>query len=74
MNPNKVATEAELWKHLTTRGFVKTDERTETGVFWKHEKSGKHMIVPNSEQGFYPTWLTEDMWGVARRIEIENDN
>ncbi|HUP90954.1 MAG TPA: hypothetical protein VM074_01805 [Solimonas sp.] len=57
----KVMSEKELQKKLADKGFTKTTHKTDTGVFWRDGTAGKHILVPHSEQGFYPNWMLEDI-------------
>lgn len=52
---------------LVRRGFEQTPHKSNTGTFWKHKASGKHLMVPFSVQGFCPDWWLEDL---ADRISL----
>lgn len=57
----RVLSEEELQAELKKRGFEPTDETTATGRFWKNKANNKHVLVPTSIDGFYPTWLLADL-------------
>jgi hypothetical protein len=61
MIASRVPSEKDLHDLLLERGFEQTDETTNTGRFWKNKASGLHVLVPSSVQGFYPSWLLEDL-------------
>lgn len=68
MISERVTSEEELYAHLRSTGFEPTDETTATGTLWKHVVTGCHLLVPFSVQGYYPRWLTGDMFDQVRRI------
>ena len=70
MIASRVVSEEELQTALRELGFKLTEESTNTGVFWRHCDSGKHVLVPNSVQGFYPNWLLEDITEQIGLIQI----
>ena len=49
-------------------GFQKTETVTETGCFWKHMPTGRHLQVPLSVQGYFPDWLIWQFWSKANEI------
>jgi hypothetical protein len=64
-----VVSEEQLKQILGKRGFEPTDERTATGRFWRSRDTGKHVLVPDSVQGFYPDWLLADLEGITGKID-----
>lgn len=70
MISSKVTSEEELRKALEKEGFVPTEERTKTGTFWRHIRSGLHVEVPRSIQGFYPDWLLSDLYEQIGRLHL----
>ena len=52
----RVPSEEEIFKRLDALGFERTGERSGTGEFWLHTKTGRHIQVPDSVQGYY-YWL-----------------
>ena len=63
----RVPSEEAVFKELRALGFEPTNNKTDTGEFWKHS-SGRHIQVPFSVQGYYPDWLVVQFWDHAVRI------
>ena len=68
MIASRVLKESELHDHLKSMGYKPTGEKTSTSTFWKNSKTGKHIQVPNSVQGFYPDWLLWELDAVIGKI------
>lgn len=64
----RVPPQEEIFKALGDLGFERTDVRTDTGEFWRH-RTGPHLQVPFSIQGYYPDWLRARFW--AKALEID---
>lgn len=60
MIASRVVREAEVVESLKKAGFTKTTKTTATGTYWR-SKAGRHLLVPESVQGFYPDWLLNDI-------------
>ena len=69
MIASKVVSDREVFSALKASGFERTSNRTATGTFWKHTKTGKHLLVPKSVQKFYPDWLLYEL--SSRMIAFE---
>ena len=46
---------------LRAGGFERTNHTTQTGTFWKHTRTGKHLLVPKAVQGYYPNEIIYDL-------------
>lgn len=66
----RVPPKEEIFAELGKLGFEATGEKTDTGEFWRHKASGRHLQVPNSVQGYFPDWLIWQFW--PRAVEIAN--
>ena len=64
-----LATEKQLLDELTKAGFDKTQFITETGSVWVHRGKKHHLIVPNSHDGFYPSWLLAELVAAAESFQ-----
>ncbi len=64
----RVPGEGEIFDALGELGFEKTDTTTDTGCFWRHKTTGRHLQVPFSVQGYYPDWLIWQFWSKAHEI------
>ena len=64
----RVPSAVEIHECLRELGFSETDQRTKTGQIWKHEKSGKHFLVPQSVEGHYPEWIFDEFLLKAETI------
>lgn len=62
-----VLSKAELVEILEERGCTDTREETETGMIWRGP-SGRHFIVPFSNQGYYPNWMLHDLESVVGKL------
>jgi len=62
-----VLSKAELLELLEELGCIDTREELETGTIWK-APSGRHFIVPFSNQGYYPSWMLTDMELVVGKL------
>lgn len=60
MIASRVVREAEVIERLKKLGFTKTSKANEVGTFWR-SKTGRHLLVTHSVQGFYPDWLLNDI-------------
>ena len=67
-----VVSEENLQAILRARGFEPTEERTATGRFWRSAETKKHVLVPDSVQGFYPDWLLSDLEEITGKIDPWN--
>lgn len=61
MNPFIVVSEKNLIDHLIEQCYEQTQESTATGKFWKCLRTGKHILVPFSEQEMYPDFILKDL-------------
>lgn len=61
MIASAVVTAAQVESRLKELGYERTTDRTETGQFWKRKQDGRIQQVPDSIDGFYPTWLLEEL-------------
>lgn len=61
MIASRVPSREEVEEALREKGFEKTSETTETGTFWRHARTSRIVQLPYSVQGFYPSWLLEDI-------------
>lgn len=68
MIASRVLPEAELKEILGAEGWEETPEKTKTGTFWSHQESGKYLLVPLSEQGFYPSWMLTNIEEMLGRV------
>ncbi len=57
----KVATKQEVENVLRERDFDPTTLTTATGRFWRHKVTSRHVLVPDSIDGYYPDWLLYDL-------------
>lgn len=55
-----VVSREQLEERLEALDCEPTGIRLETGELWK-AASGRHFIVPDSIQGYYPDWLLWDL-------------
>ena len=69
MNPYRVRTKLEFEAELTTRGFIKTETRTDTGTFWRSGQNQKHLLVPDAYEGMYPKFILKDVEEQMERME-----
>ena len=60
-----VITENQLHARLQELGFKPTKEKTATGTFWKNEKTGRHVLVPNKYGPGYPPWMVEELMEIV---------
>ena len=63
-----VPTEHDIKGRLHELGFKETASRTATGIFWEHEITNQHLLVPDSLDGMYPDWLFNRMLLTAEDI------
>lgn len=68
MIASKVLSEDEVYSTLRNYGYEPTDQKTDTGTFWRHKNTDKHIQVPESVQGFYPDWLLWDLEEIVGKI------
>jgi hypothetical protein len=61
-------TEEQLHAKLTEAGFEKTPFVTETASIWIHAEKKRHLTVPNSSDGFYPSWMLDQLLVQARTV------
>jgi hypothetical protein len=61
MIASAVVSAAQVEARLQALGFEPTKERTATGVFWCRKSDGRHLLIPDSVQGFYPDWMLADL-------------
>lgn len=61
MNPRRVKTQAEVEEELRAKGFAPTQHHLGTGRVWRHEGTGRHIIVPDPVDGMYPDAIIRDM-------------
>lgn len=64
-----VVSEDKLQQVLRARGFEPTEVSTATGRFWRSTETKKHILVPDSVQGFYPDWLLADLEEITGKID-----
>ena len=55
-----VLTRDQLVEILTSRDCQPTGSCTTTGEFWK-TSGGRHFLVPDSIDGYYPDWMLYDL-------------
>src|SRR5580704_19469400 len=63
--------EDQVHERLTDLGYKPTSNTMATGRFWKNQEHGRHLLVPNSDHGTYPSWLIEDLIHNAVRVGDE---
>jgi hypothetical protein len=63
-----VVTAVQIENRLEEAGFKKTTFRTDTSTIWVHVEKQRHLTVPNPIDGFYPSWLLEQLIVHARSI------
>ena len=68
MIADRVVSEDDLRRHLESRDFVPTGYRCATGEFWRSKKTGKHLLVPDSWDGFYPNWMLTELEAIVGKI------
>lgn len=61
-------TELQLQDKLTEAGFKQTQFVTSTGKIWVHMEKKRHLTVPNSFDGFYPSWMLDQLLVQARTV------
>ncbi len=61
MIAGKVKTAEELEAELRAAGYEPTEHHLKTGRVWRHKVTGKHIIVPDSYDGYYPDFILRDM-------------
>lgn len=64
----RVPPEGEIFTALMNLGFEQTAVKTDTGCFWRHKETGRHLQVPFSVQGYFPDWLRAEFWEKAHEI------
>lgn len=57
----RIPGEKDLHEVLEEKGFERTSERTGTGTFWRSKTTGKHVLIPDSDEGLYPSSLLMDI-------------
>lgn len=62
------ATEQRLHELLDSLGYEATDYVSETGVIWRNLAAMRHLVVPNAADGWYPSWMLDDLVERARRV------
>ena len=65
MNPHQIKTWESVESWLRSKGFVPTSNTIDGGRYWR-SKSGRHMIVPDHVDGFYPDFFLADL---IKRVE-----
>ncbi len=69
MNPFIVVSEKNLIDHLTKHCYEPTKEITNTGTFWKSQKTVKHILVPfPDEKGMYPNFILKDLEKIIGKV------
>jgi hypothetical protein len=63
-----LVTEAQVTTKLKEFGYSPTDSVTATARFWRHKERKRHLMVPNSADGYYPDWLLHEVVARARLI------
>jgi hypothetical protein len=61
MVAERVASREDVEHALEQNDFEPTGQRTATGEYWRHRRSGRHILVPDSYQGYYPDWMLGDL-------------
>jgi predicted TIM-barrel fold metal-dependent hydrolase len=59
-------TEQQLHEKLAEAGFSKTLYGTDTASIWVHVDKKRHLTVPHSKDGFYPSWMLDQLKVQAR--------
>ena len=67
MTASQVVREKDLIDHLKKLGFEQTNEKTETGIFWRSPQ-GRHIQVPYPYEGMYPDWLLSDLVEIIGKV------
>lgn len=57
----KVLTEGDLEQVLRDRGFRPTTFKTATGRYWCDAQGLRHVLVPDSLDGYYPDWMLYEL-------------
>lgn len=65
MNPHKVKTWEEVQDWLKAKGFTRTENTVDGGRYWR-SKNGRHIIVTDPTDGFYPDFIWADL---VKRID-----
>ncbi len=61
MIARRIKTADELEAELRAGGFEPTEHRTGTGRVWRSTSNDRHIIVPDSYDGYYPDFILEDV-------------
>jgi len=65
VNPTKVKTWDFVEGWLKSKGFTRTTETVLGGRYWR-SKSGRHIIVPDHVDGFFPDFFWD---ALVKRVE-----
>jgi hypothetical protein len=57
----RIKSAEELEAELRSKGYEPTEHRTRTGRVWRSKLTGKHIIVPDSYDGYYPDFILNDI-------------
>jgi len=69
MIAQRVATVGDVEDALLGKGFEPTEHYTATGRYWKHSGTGRHLLIPQSVQGYYPDWMLQDLvWDLGEIV------
>jgi hypothetical protein len=63
-----LVTEKQIEDALTEIGFRKTQFITETSSVWIHIEKKRHLTVPKSSDGFYPSWMLHTLAEQAKAL------
>jgi hypothetical protein len=58
---NHLPASEKLEAELRAGGYESTEHRTGTGRVWRSTSNDKHIIVPDSYDGYYPDFILEDI-------------
>ncbi len=61
MIAGRVKTKQEVEEWLRSEGWVPTDLTTSTGRVWRSTRTGKHIQVPEDDEGLYTDWMLRDL-------------
>ncbi len=76
MIAGKVKTAEQLEAELRSGGYEPTEHHLKTGRVWRSKITGKHIIVPDSYDGFYPDFILQDIkdYIIDTRQIIDDDS
>jgi hypothetical protein len=68
VNPSRVRTQAEIEALLRSKGLEPTDKCTDTGRFWRHSMTMRHVQVPFAVDGMYPEFILKHLRGILEEL------